>query len=59
MRDLKRRLSEVSFSQEEGDMEEVLELEKQMEALKAQWNEWEEKRQRAAQERMVLLGHEE
>ena len=59
VRDLKRRLSEVSSSQEEGDMEEVLELEKQMEALKAQWNEWEEKRQRAAQERMILLGHEE
>ena len=59
VRDLKKRLSEVSSSQKEGDVQEELELEQKMDALKAQWNEWEEKRQRAARERMILLGHEE
>jgi hypothetical protein len=59
VRDLKKRLSEVSSSHKEGDVQEALELEQKMDALKAQWNEWEEKRQRAARERMILLGHEE
>ena len=59
VRDLKKRLSEVSSPHKEGDRAEALELEKKMEALKAQWNEWEEKRNRAAKERMILLGHEE
>ena len=59
VRDLKKRLSEVSSSQKEGEVEEALELKQKMDALKAQWNEWEEKRQRAAKERMILLGHEE
>ena len=58
VRDLKKRLSEVSSSQKEEDRAEALELEKKMEALKIQWNEWEEKRKRAAKERMILLGHE-
>ena len=58
VRDLKKRLSEVSSSHKEGDRAAALELEKKMEALKTQWNEWEEKRQRAAKERMILLGHE-
>ena len=59
VRDLKNRLSEVSSSHKDEDRTEALELEKKMEALKAQWNEWEEKRKKAAKERMILLGHEE
>jgi hypothetical protein len=59
VRELKKRLSEVSSSNKEEDRAEALELEKKMEALKAQWNEWEEKRKRAAKERMILLGHDE
>ena len=59
VRDLKKRLSEVSSSHKEGDVEKALELEQKMDALKTQWNEWEEKRQKAAKERMILLGHEE
>ena len=58
VRDLKKRLSEVSSSHKEEDRTEALELEKKMEALKAQWDECEEKRKRAAKERMILLGHE-
>ena len=59
VRDLKKRLSEVSSSHKDEDRTEALELEKKMEALKAQWNEWEEKRKKAAKERMILLGNEE
>jgi hypothetical protein len=59
VRDLKTRLSEISSSEREEDNGEALELEKRMQALKAQWNAWEEKRKKAAKERMILLGHEE
>ncbi|MGD9077489.1 MAG: hypothetical protein PVJ69_19880 [Desulfobacteraceae bacterium] len=58
VRELKKRLSEISSLQKDEDEEEVLELEKKIEDLKAQWNEWEEKRKKAAKERMILLGHE-
>ncbi len=58
VRDLKKRLSEISSSHKGEDKAEALELEKKMQALKAQWNDWEEKRKRAAKERMILLGHE-
>jgi hypothetical protein len=59
VRDLKKRLSEISSSNKGEDKAEALELEEKMQALKAQWNEWEEERKKAAKERMILLGHEE
>ena len=59
VRDMKRRLSQISSSNKGEDKAEALDLEKKMQALKAQWNEWEEKRKKAAKERMILLGHEE
>jgi len=59
VRDLKKRLSKISSSHKGEDQAEALELEKKMQALKAQWNDWEEKRKKAAKERMILLGHEE
>ena len=59
VRDLKTRLSQVSSSQKDEDKGEVLALQEKMEELKAEWNEWEEKRKEAAKERMILLGHEE
>jgi len=59
VRDLKMRLSEISSSEKEEDKAEALELKKKMQALKAKWNAWEEKRKKAAKERMILLGHEE
>ena len=59
VRVLKKRQSEISSSQKEEDKGEALELQQKIEELKAQWNEWEEKRKEAAKERMILLGHEE
>ena len=59
VRDLKMRLSEISSSEKEEDKGEALALKEKMEELKAEWNEWDEKRKKAAKERMILLGHEE
>jgi phage-related minor tail protein len=59
VRDLKTRLSEISSSYRDVDKSEALALEQKMEKLKAEWNEWEGKRKKAAKERMILLGHEE
>jgi hypothetical protein len=58
VRQLKTRLSEMSSSNRDEEKGEALALEEQMEELKAEWNEWEEKRKKAAKERMILLGHE-
>ena len=51
VRDLKNRI--------DGSPESVPGLENEMARLKAEWNEWEEKRKDAARKRMILLGHEE
>jgi chromosome segregation ATPase len=59
VRDLKTRLSEISSSNRDEHKGEALALKQKMEKLKAEWNEWEEKRKRAAKERMIFLGHEE
>jgi len=56
---IKKRLYEISSPDGDGPIEKVLELEKEMAQLKAEWREWEEKRKDAARERMILLGHEE
>jgi hypothetical protein len=58
VRQLKTRLSEMSSSNRDEEKGEALALEEQMEELKAEWNEWEKKRKKAAKERMILLGHE-
>ena len=58
VRDLKRRLSEISPLDKGEHNEEALKLEEEMAELKAEWNEWEEKRKKAASERMILLGYE-
>ncbi len=59
VRDLKKKLSELSSSDRDENIEEILALEKEMVRLKAQWNGWEERRKKAARERMIMLGHEE
>jgi hypothetical protein len=58
VRQLKTRLFEMSSSNRDEEKGEALALEEQMEELKAEWNEWEKKRKKAAKERMILLGHE-
>ena len=54
--EIKQRLSDKALA-EEGNNENV-ELEKELCMLKVEWDEWVEKRETAARERMILLGHE-
>ena len=58
-KEVKKRLSEISFIDGDENAEKILELEREMEQLKAEWREWERKRKDATRERMILLGHEE
>ncbi|MBW1887768.1 MAG: hypothetical protein JRI52_05385, partial [Deltaproteobacteria bacterium] len=58
-KEVKKRLSEISSPNGDENAKKILELEREMEQLKAEWREWEEKRKEAARERMILLGHEE
>jgi len=58
-KEVKKRLSEISFIDGGENAEKILELEREMEQLKAEWREWERKRKDATRERMILLGHEE
>ena len=59
VRALKKKLSGISSRGEDKDTGERMALEKELAQLKTEWNEWEEKRRKAATERMILLGHEE
>ena len=57
VRDIKKSLTEIPSTQKDAD--ESMALEKELERLKLEWREWEEKRDKATRERMILLGHEE
>ena len=59
VRELKKQISELSAGLVAGTREDLFSLEKEMADLKEEWLSWEEKRQRAARERMIILGHEE
>jgi metallophosphoesterase superfamily enzyme len=58
VRDLKKKISDLSAGLVPGTRDDLIILEQQMEDLKEQWLSWEEKRQQAAKERMIVLGHE-
>lgn len=57
VRELKRRISAIPVSEEEG--QELFKLETEMALLKSEWKGWDGKRKEAARRRMILLGHEE
>ena len=58
-RSIKGQISRLSAAREASEMEERSRLEKEMAQLKSEWDRLEERRNEAARERMVLLGHEE
>ena len=58
VRALKKRLTALKASDHDANTGEILELEKELANLKVDWEKWEKRRQRAAKERMILLGHE-
>jgi hypothetical protein len=59
VRKLKRRLNGLKDSGHDEGVQEIGELEKDLSHLKMEWDRWEKIRQKAAKERMILLGHEE
>jgi len=58
VRALKKHLTALKASGRDETTGEILELEKELAHLKVDWDKWEHKRQKAAKERMILLGHE-
>lgn len=59
VREIKRRISALSHSQEQEERVSLGDLEAKMARLRRQWHDWDEKRKAATRERMILLGHEE
>lgn len=59
VREIKKRISLSSTTDKESPSTTISALEKELKQLKREWDHWEEKRRRAAKERMILLGHEE
>ena len=59
VRELKKKISDLSAGLVAGTRDDLLVLEEEMANLKEEWLAWEEKRQQAARERMIILGHEE
>ena len=59
VRELKKKISDLSAGLVAGTREDLMILERQMEDLKEEWLSWEEKRQQASKERMIILGHEQ
>jgi len=59
VREIKQKISETSSDKKGGDVSTLSRLERDLEKLKKKWIQWEEKRKKAARERMIRLGHEE
>lgn len=59
VRELKRKISDLSAGLMPGTRDDLMRLEKEMADLKEEWLSWEDKRQQAARERMIILGHEQ
>ncbi len=57
VRAAKQRLKALEADRGRADPREISRLEAELALLKEMWERWEEKRQAAQQERMVLLGH--
>ena len=58
VREIKKRLDELNALKNDAHAEEIVSLEREMARLKQEWDSWETKRDAAAKERMILLGHE-
>ena len=56
---LKERLASLENSAQDPQNSEALGLKSELARLKKEWDLWEAERKAAAQERMIILGHEE
>ena len=59
VREIKKRISDLSSAEKDEDSRTKSVLEEDLKQLKKEWDQWEEKRSKAAKERMIMLGHEE
>ena len=59
VRGIKKTIRELSPQEQEGGGETLHSLEGELEELRGRWKEWEDKRKKAARERMIRLGHED
>lgn len=59
VREIKSRLTSLRDSSNDEGGQEALSLNEELTRLKAEWEEWEKRREEAQRERMILLGHEE
>ncbi len=59
VRPLKKQLASLKSSGNDENAGEISELQEELAGLKVEWDNWEEKRQKAAKERMIMLGHED
>ena len=57
LRRIKRRVREIKAELESGEEKEP--LEKELASLREAWKAWQERREAAERERMVMLGHED
>jgi hypothetical protein len=59
VRSLKARLKSLTHAAGNGTDQEMARVEAELAQLKREWDTWEGKRQKAARERMIALGHEQ
>ena len=59
VRELKKTLAKFSSTEGDGATDKIRELETEISRLKEKWKTWERKKEDAARERMILLGHKE
>ncbi|MFH1243743.1 MAG: hypothetical protein V1689_15495 [Pseudomonadota bacterium] len=59
IRKLKGCLAELEGSHRNEDTGDARDIREELARLREDWDRWEKKRQQAATERMILLGHEE
>jgi len=59
VRQVKSRLRSIEMWKDNQEDKERCKLEEELERLRSDWDRWEAKRQEAARERMILLGHED
>ena len=59
VREIKKQISDLTENHGQDKGEEIKSLQRQLGALKQDWNRWDVKRKEAAHIRMIMLGHEE
>jgi len=58
VRELKKGLGAMKASDQDKNAGRTSEIQEELAHLKVDWSRWEEKRKKAAKERMIQLGHE-